>query len=73
MYMHNRKGERKSVIQFLTYRITAVNYSILNPTLIFIDPDTDEMILLKCILKKEGWRVWPGLRWLRSGPLRTQY
>jgi len=39
----------------------------LDPALIFTEPDTDRMVLLKCILKKEVGRVWPGLRWLRLG------
>jgi len=44
-----------------------VSYKLLDPALIFTEPDTDGMILLKCILKKEAGRVWPGLRWLRLG------
>ena len=45
----------------------AVSYKLLDPAMIFTEPDTDRMILLKCILKKDVGSVWPGLRWLRLG------
>jgi len=44
-----------------------VSYKLLDPALIFTEPDTDGMILLKCILKKEAESVWSGLRWLGLG------
>jgi hypothetical protein len=27
----------------------------------------NRMILLKCVLKKQGMRVWSGFMWLRTG------
>jgi hypothetical protein len=31
------------------------------------DPRTDEKIILKCIIKYQGTRAWPGIIWLVRG------
>jgi len=44
-----------------------VSYRLLDPALIFTEPDTDGMILLKCILKKEAESVvWTQVAWVRE-------
>jgi hypothetical protein len=54
--------KKKSIAKRLTNRIYCCELQTFGSCTDLHDPDTDRMILLKCILKKEVGRVLPGLR-----------